>query len=230
MYQVWFNGRSSKECRLLGSRPDMACPGYVYESKSVPGRDGELLIRKDNLKDMEIPVEFSFLCGPQEWQQRFREAKAWLMSGGTELAFEDDTEMYYRVKKVEIGDAERQAKRAGVFTASFLVEGAQYYRQGKKAVDYAELPYNPGITAHPIYLLKGEGLCTITVNGKSAVVNVGQNATVDTHRMLCFREDGAVNNTIMQGYYEDIYLKPGRNEVSISAGFSMDVIPNWRCI
>lgn len=230
MYQVWFDGRSSKEYRLLGTRPDMPCTGYVYESKTIPGRDGKLLIRRSNLQDMELPVEFAFLCRKEEWQNRFRGAKTWLLSGGTELIFEDDPEMYYWVKKVEIDTAERIAKRAGTFTASFLVEGAQYYLSGKKETDYARLPYNPGIEAHPTYIIKGEGVCTITVNGKSVTVNVGQNATLDTHRMLCYRTDGTVNNTIMHGKYEDIYLKPGKNEISISSSFSMTVIPNWRCI
>lgn len=230
MYQVWFGGRSCKEYRLLGTRPDIPCAGYVYERKEIPGRDGALLIRRDILQDMEIPVEFAFLCRPEEWQKRFREAKLWLMSNETELIFGDDPAMYYRVKSVEIGRVERHMKRAGTFTATFLVEGAQYYLDGKREVDYARLTRNPGIIAHPVYILHGEGVCTITVNGKSVTVNVGQNATLDTHKMLCYREDGDINNTILHGYYEDLYLLPGANTISISDGFTMYVIPNWRCL
>lgn len=230
MYQVWFNGSSSREHGLLGTRPDVPCPGYIYESRTVPGRDGALLIRRDQLEDMEIPVEFAFLCRPEEWQKRFREAKEWLLSGGTELIFGDDPQMYYRVKKVEIDRPQRHMKRAGTFTASFLTEGAQYYLSGKRRFDYSRLPRNPGILSHPTYLINGEGVCTLTVNGKSVTVNVGQNATLDTHRMLCFRSDGAVNNAILHGFYEDLYLQAGKNEISISSGFSMKVIPNWRCL
>ncbi|MDE7326226.1 MAG: phage tail family protein [Lachnospiraceae bacterium] len=229
MYQIWFGGRSSREYNILGTRPDMPCGGYVYDTKQIPGRDGSLLIRRNNLQDMEIPVDFVFLCRPEKWQKRFREAKGWLLSGETELIFEDDPEMYYKVKKVSVGEVKRHAKRAGTFTASFLVEGAQYYIIGKKKVSYDKIPYNPGIESHPVFNIEGEGLCTITVNGKSVTVNVGQNAKLDTHRMLCYRADGTVNNTIMHGYYEDLYLKPGKNEVTVSEGFSVMVAPNWRC-
>ena len=60
--------------------------------------------------------------------------------------------------------------------------------------------------------------------------NVGQNLTIDTDRMIAFREDGTVNNIAVSGDYEDLYLKEGDNQISITSGFALKVIPNWRSI
>ena len=35
-------------------------------------------------------------------------------------------------------------------------------------------------------------------------------------------------NTSVSGDYEELYLKPGENEISITQGFTLTVIPNWR--
>ena len=56
---------------------------------------------------------------------------------------------------------------------------------------------------------------------------VGQNLTIDTEKMLAYREDGELQNTGVTGDYGDLYLLHGENEISISEGFSLSVIPNW---
>ena len=88
-----------------------------------------------------------------------------------------------------------------------------------------------GCKKHPLsYIISGEGRCTITVNGKNMTANIGQNLTIDTELMIAYRTDGTTANTAVKGDYEDLYLQPGENQIGITRGFSMEVIPNWRCI
>lgn len=45
--------------------------------------------------------------------------------------------------------------------------------------------------------------------------------------MQAYREDGVLNNTAITGDYEDLYLQEGLNEISVSSGFTAEVIPKW---
>lgn len=93
-----------------------------------------------------------------------------------------------------------------------------------------EAEQNPYLLCKPVYYVQGEGLCVINVNGKDMEANVSGNLIIDTERMLAYREDGTLGNTKITGEYEDLYLKPGRNRISVSPGFILQVKPNWRCL
>ena len=79
------------------------------------------------------------------------------------------------------------------------------------------------------YKIAAEGMCTLKINGKTMTANVGQNLTIDTDRMIAYREDGTLNNTKVSGNYEDMYLQPGNNKIEFYGG-NLKVIPNWRCL
>ena len=70
-------------------------------------------------------------------------------------------------------------------------------------------------------------MCTLTVNGNEMTANVGQNLTIDTDLMIAYRQDGTLQNTAVTGDYEDLYLVPGDNVISITSGFDLKIIPNW---
>ncbi len=59
--------------------------------------------------------------------------------------------------------------------------------------------------------------------------NVGQNLTIDTDRMVAYREDEP-GDTAVTGDYEDLYIPQGDVEILVSAGFDLQVTPNWRCL
>lgn len=103
---------------------------------------------------------------------------------------------------------------------------------GKREYDYRsrEIQYNPYDICHPVYKITGNGNCTLTVNGRTMKATVGQNLTVDTEKMLAYRKDGTIMNTAVTGDYEELYLQPGENDIKITSGFTLKVIPNWRCL
>lgn len=230
MFSVEYNEKSCLEFGILPvTRPSIPAPEENIEEITIPGRDGALIESEGSHKPITIPVEFNFFTDPEKVNEKYRAAKKWL-SGSGYLKFSDDGSAFYKVLYVKITDVERTSKRIQNFTAEFTCDPYTYMDSGKYEITDFENIYNPYSVSHPEYLITGEGNCTLTVNGKTMEANVGQNLTINTDLMLAYRTDGEMQNTQVTGNYEDLYLAEGENQISISAGFEMTVIPNWRCL
>lgn len=190
-----------------------------------------MTIRDGTVKDIQIEVTFTFHTKPERFAEVFRNAKRWLLSKGEKrLKFTDDPDYFYQVRYVSVGVNERTARVIGEFTATFVCHGCQYLVEGAREQGIEDVRYNPYFIAHPIYKIAGEGVCYLKVNGNVMKANVGQNLTIDTERMIAYRKDGTMANTKVSGSYEEMYLLEGENEVSITEGFDLKIIPNWRCL
>lgn len=227
-----FNEKKASEIGLkVKERPSIPAPEENVEFITVPGRDGNLTIRDGTVKDIVINITFTFCTKPELFAETFRKAKKWLMGKGKKrLEFSDDTDFFYQVRNVIIGASERTVRVIGEFTAEFSCCGCQYLIDGAREHKLEEVRYNPYFIAHPVYKIKGEGMCTLNVNGNTLRANVGQNLTVDTELMMSYREDGTLANTEVSGDYENLYLLEGENKIDITDGFELKVIPNWRCL
>ena len=113
---------------------------------------------------------------------------------------------------------------------TFTLDPFFYAESGLSEIHSWQTIMNNFDLSQPVYRITGEGMCTLTVNGKTMKANVGQNLIIDTSLRLAYRTDGTIQNTSVSGSYEDLYLLPGLNQLSLSDGFSMAVQPNWRCI
>lgn len=232
MYEIVRNGRKNTSVGVMVSkRPAIPSPEFVFEETEIPGRDGKLYEESENICDITISIPFVFICDPGRWQERFREAKRWLLGKEDDrLILGDDAAYFYKVKHTTINESERRVIESGEFTVDFICGGYQYLEEGTYEHDIKDVLYNPYALCHPTYLIIGEGKCTLKVNGKTMVANVGQNLTINTDLMLAYRTDGAILNTAVSGDYEDMYLREGDNTISHSAGFGLKVMPNWRCL
>lgn len=227
-FTVVYNGKSCTEYGILPvRRPSIPAPEIKVEEIEVPGRDG-ILIETDNCYNpITISVEFNFLTNPSTWQDIYRKAKKWITGNG-KLEFSDDPDFFYKVLYCNITDTERTSKRLGNFTAEFVCDPYCYVKRGLSEYPVNEVLYNPFSTSHPIYKISGNGSCILTVNGKNMTANVGQNIAIDTDLMISYRIDGEIINGSVTGNYEDLYLQEGENQISITDGFTLSVIPNWR--
>ena len=70
-------------------------------------------------------------------------------------------------------------------------------------------------------------MCTLTVNNNSVTVNVGQSIIINTEKELVYKNDSSMTN-ISTGKYKDLYLLEGNNTVTVSNGFTLSIVPNWR--
>lgn len=231
MTEIEYGGILASSLGVYATRyPTIPAPKERVNEIEVPGRSGKLIEKTGEYEETEIPIDFNFTSKKDGWDDTCDEIKKWISQMNEKLIIgESDT--YYRIQMVYLDGIERLSNRIGKFTARFLTkDGLQYMVDGETEVDNKKIRYNPGIYSKPIYLISGEGICTITVNGKSVRANVGQNLTIDTARMLSYRNDGTLLNTAISGNYEDLYLQPGENQISITDGFELKIIPNWRCL
>lgn len=116
------------------------------------------------------------------------------------------------------------------FTATFTLAPYEYLVSGKEKYPYELCKFNQYEICRPTYFITGEGMCTLSVNGKEMTANVGQNLTINTALQLAYRTDGAMQNTQVTGVFTDLYLQSGDNSISITDGFDLKIQPNWRCL
>lgn len=235
MYDISFNDvRASFIGILPVRRPSVPAPEPRFEEITIPGRDGSLIsidgVNGETVyNSITISVEFNFWAKPYRWAEVFRAAKKWIKGSGS-LILGDDTSFFYKVLSCKISDSERTSLRIGTFTAEFLCDPYMYVNDGQREMSIGDVLYNSYALSKPTYVIMGEGMCTLTVNGKSVTANVGQNLTINTDLMLAYRKDGTMMNTSVTGDYEDLWLNPGENSITTTSGFSLVVIPNWRCL
>lgn len=232
MFQdIEYNGiRGSTLGMFARERPAIPAARLRMEEIVVPGRDGSLYQSDGGYEPTEILVQFNYIGSVSEWEKHWRAAQKWLSPRNSILRFSDDDGYFFRISHVELEDNERPSGRVGIFEATFFTrDGLHYLNAGLRECTAEEIKWNAWETAHPVYKVSGEGMCTLNVNGRTMTANVAQNLVIDTERMLAYRQDGTLKNTSVSGEYDDLYLKTGENSVQISEGFDLRIIPNWRC-
>ena len=201
---------------------------------TISGRDGDLYEDTGNYEDIKINVGMAFLSrDAYTWRNAFVAAKRWILSGDDRLEISYMHNGFYKVKNAVISESERFVYDAGTFTAVFTCDPYQYLRSGQisRAIESVKNFYQP---CNPVYTFTGEGVLTFTVNGNSITANVGQNLTIDTDLMQCYRtSDGGktlVNSTVSGATLEKLRLAAGDNTLSYSGGLTGTMLPNWRIL
>lgn len=231
MYNIEFNDISSEDVGIkITKRPSIPSPKMRKKFFKIPGRSGSLVYSEETYDDILIKVAMNFISTTNDWGNQYRKVKNWLLASGKRLKFSDDPLVFYKVKNVIINDLERSARVGCEFKAEFTCDPFTYFESGLSEYPMSEVTINNYSESRPVYKIKGEGMCTLTVNGKMMTANVGQNLTIDTELMIAYRSDGILQNTAVKGNYSDLYLKEGKNSISITSGFQLRVIPNWRCL
>lgn len=201
-----------------------------YEKKTVPGK-GNVYYETDTYSDTEIKmtVDVNAVGTETERMAAYTRAREFLL-GCKRISFCDSAEYFYKVKYVDIGTVDQYTDEAGDFEVSVICEPGIFLTNGILQYAPEDAQQNPYSICHPEYQITGEGVCNLTVNGKTMSANVGQNLIINTDLMLAYREDGTLQNTAVSGDYADLYLKPGENAISITEGFELLIVPNWRCL
>lgn len=229
MFDVYINDVSSNSLKIYPvKRPNFPAPEKKYNEYEIPGR-GKLYEDTGIYEDITVEIEFNYM-GPQDmWHVFFRKCKKFFMNAKT-LKLSDDQEFFHIVKKVVIGTNERNSKRIGKFTASFVLDPYFYKETGLIHIDDLDNIYNMYEVSKPIYKIYGEGICHLIVNGCDVTCNVSDNLIIDTNLEISYREDGNKVNTAINQDYKNLFMIEGKNEVKISDGFNLEIIPNWRCL
>lgn len=235
-FYILFNGKTNIDVGVdIVNRPTIPTP---VERVNIITRTNKEDVYKHTgvYEDMTFSIEFNFDTYDFEEvnvKDLLRAIKVWLLTyQDNKLVFSDDLDWYFKVKNVVISEtALQEIEDFGNLTVDFTVAPYQYKLAGLQPISCGATMYNEYFNSCPKYLIEGDGLCTLTINGNKLQVNVSDNCTIDTELGLCVRNDGTyhnVSNNISD--YSDFYLKTGDNTISITNGFELKIVPNWRCL
>lgn len=202
------------------------------KEEKIPGK-GAVHIRTGIYSDTEITLLLDLVLPreQEEWMNAYMKAHDFLKSLEI-ISFCDGPDIFYYVRAIKINAADRYSETAGDFKVSISCKPGIYLLSGTEELSIREFDgINKYSVCCPVYKISGEGVCALTVNGKTVTVNVAQTMIIDTDRMIAYREDsGEIMNTSITGNYEDLYLYSGENTISATEGFEISLVPNWRIL
>ena len=211
------------------SFPAISYGSEVLENKTIPGRRGTLTIKTGKWTDTTIENDVEFQCASlTEYDEKMRDIRQWVKNT-KKLSYTDMEDCFFEVKSAYINEESRLYGVFGNITITFTCKPFLYFESGIVETSLPEngILYNAHSEAHPLYKITGEGMCQVSVNGKTMTANIGQNLTIDTELMIAYREDGGLQNTSIIGDYSDLFLAPGDNQITVTNGFDLKIIPRW---
>lgn len=230
-YFVDQDGKKSSNFNIFFEEyPKIKLGQQQYEKKTVPGK-GNVYYPTGTYSDTEIKmkVDVNVVGTDTERMTAYAAARRFLLACKT-ICFCDAPEYFYKIQYMDLGSVAQYADAAGDLEVSIICKPGAFLQGGVLEYAVNEVLQNPYSECHPEYKIIGEGVCELTVNGNMMKANVGQNLIIDTDRMLTYRTDGTVQNAEVTGDYQKLYLQPGENAITITDGFDLRIVPNWRCI
>lgn len=216
-------------------RPSIPAPKEKVKVIEIDGREN-LYVKTGIYEDITFTIDFNY-SSEKNFNQVWRNFKKWLLKlEDNKLIFSDDLDYFYKVNDIEIFENARQELyEFGSTTVNITVNPYMYEINGLDSVLNPSSIYNQGCLSKPLYRIKGEGNITIKVNGVDILINIGQEAVINTDLQQCFKADQLINLVIRQGSFEDLYLQEGNNTFvyTVATGGridSIEIIPNYRTL
>ena len=230
MYSVKYGNTWDIDLGLhVKTRPNIPVPERNIEVTEDKTLTTSLTRDYGTYKDINIEIEYNFISR-EDFEMKSIAIKRWIYNCKNKILVLSDSIDYYRkVKKVTIETITRSKKYLGNLKITFRCDPNIYALNGLNSItiNSSKNIKNNYSISKPNYTINGEGMCTLTVNNKSITINVGQSIIINTEKELCYKNDGSMTN-ITTGGYKDLYLQEGNNDISISNGFTLSIIPNWR--
>ena len=230
MYSVKYGNIYDIDLGLhVKTRPNISVPERNIEITEDKTLNTSLTRDYGTYKDIDIEIEYNFI-DREDFNSKAIQLRRWIYNCKNKILVLSDSVDYYRkVKKVTIDTITRSKKYLGSFKLTFRCDPNLYLVDGLKSitVNSSKNIKNNYDIGKPTYMVTGEGVCTLTVNGNSVTINAGQSIVINTEKELCYKNDKSMTN-ITTGNYKDLYLIEGNNAITVSDGFTLSIIPNWR--
>lgn len=211
------------------NRIEVPTPEQDVEHKEIRGRNGSLT-RKYGFKDIPLPVHFTI--HHESFKKTFRKAKMYLFNAKT-LVFDDDNEVHYKVKNVQIETAENLVERFGEFTVMFTLDPFQYETNPIQTITGPTTLNNQGYESEPYIkcFVSGTGKFYI---GEQVITIKGVNGTIeiDSEMMNAYRnENGLITNLNNKMIGDFPVLVSGSNVIKFDGDITkLEINPRWRWI
>ena len=205
-------------------------PGRVYESVSVPGRNGAVLFDEGYYENVTVSYEAALL----NKHSNLDGFRAWLMSFTKYIRLEDTyhpEEYRLAIPSGGFSVTTETANKVGRFKVSFDCKPQRFLKSGEVGTRYTEdvTLFNPTqYAARPIIRVYGQGQLgvgndTVTITGHSLDY-------IDLDCDLCDAYCGAANANPYVSLSGDDYpsLGVGTTGITLGAGIeAIEVFPRW---
>lgn len=215
--------------RVIDSYPVIEYGAPVYTQTSIPGRKGTLTEFDGTYTDTVVTMDCDItLIDDLSVDLQFQKFVSQLSKSKT-LTIEGMETSFFRIKKVEVSGYGRYSDISIEFQLTFTCEPGLYQIDGDRYVSVLhEHIFNANSLSEPVYRINGSGRCVLSVNDKTMNLDLNGLVYIDTARQEVLLASGALANTLADGDYEDLFLQPGLNRITVSSGFDLKIKPRWR--
>lgn len=215
----------------LADRPEIPTAEQDVNSVEIRGRHGSLT-KKYAYKDIEYPLTFNFL-EDVSFKRAFRKAKV-VIFNAKKLFFEDDPDVYYKIKSLTIEDAGNEILEFGQFTVNFILDPFQYeINNPVQTITDRTVITNEGYESEPIMTVHCAGNGKVYVNDIPITIqNINGTITIDSEMMNAYRkENGLITNLNNHMIGDFPVLEHGDNIIDFDGDISkIELIKNWRWV
>lgn len=231
--ELYFNGNKSLNLNLfLENYPSIPITNEEYEEVPVEGRSGNLIINKGTYPDKKIPFTFTILSPRIEIN--FENIYEWLTEIEDNRLVFGRNDRCYKVKKVILGNIQKEFRTIGEFDATFLCEPfTQDLEKTTHEITSSGFKINydgnaPGDTLIKIY---GTGNVQLTINGETMQINnVVDYVEIDSSLMQVRNLNGTSKDDDTLGDF--ILLEKGTNTISYTGTVTkiiLKYITKYKC-
>lgn len=211
-------------------RIDIPTPERDIQHVEIKGRHGSFT-KKYGYKDIVLPVNFTM--HGDNFKKIFRKAKMNLLNAET-LKFDDDDEVYYKVKSAHIETAENLIQKFGEFTVSFRLDPFQYeISDSTQVIDNRKTLVNFGYESQPIIIAQVSGTGRIYINDQEIVIqNINGSIIIDSELMNAYRNNNGIITNLNNHMVGDFpVLEHGNNVIDFDGDItSLEINPRWRWV
>lgn len=223
--EIYFNQERSLHLNLyLENYPSIPISNEEYEEIQVEGRSGNLIINKGTYPDKKIPFTFTVLSPQIEID--FERIYEWLTEIEDNRLIFGRNDRCYKVKKVILGNIQKEFRTIGEFDVTFLCE--PFTEDLDKTVHEIttsgfKINYNgnaPGDTLIKVY---GSGNIQLTINSETMQINnVSNYIEIDSELMQVRNQDKTSKDDDASGDF--ILLEKGENVISYTGSVTKIVV------
>ncbi len=233
---ITFDGKTSNEFNVVVEVfPNYTVPEKEYQSFSIPGRNGSVIVDTGVFKNVERSYEIA-IADPDfvnDFSAMVNPVAEWLLSPSGYAKLEDSyDDKYYRLATYVGGtDINNLYNVAGRCTLTFDCKPEKYLKSGSNITSFTK---NGTITnptkfeSKPLIKIYGSGEGSIDINNKTVrVKNIAEHVYIDSDSMDCYKDSTNQNGNVILTNGFPILAK-GTNTITLHDGVTkLEVIPRW---
>lgn len=180
MFYVTFNKINTVELDIKAiERHSLPIPSFKFKEIEAEGINGSYIEESENVKDIQFEISFNFLYeNDDDFNFKKKSIKNWLRKvKDNKLSFSDNDDYYYRVKRLEVSNIEREINVA-TFEVKFICEGYEYSLSGCREISILSTGKNILKPLKNYSTINGFNLNNLLKNGVQYTVTNNKNQLV----------------------------------------------------